>query len=223
MKRMSRMVGNEINQYGEENREYNRNRPQYRLALKILDYLEIQGKLLDCGSGKGEFADILKETGFQVVCVDGADTCIKSVRQRGFECCKVDLEYQRLPFEDNEFDIVVSLEVIEHLWNTGHYLAEIVRVLKPNGYAIFTTPNYNCWNYRIQHVVGNFEKFTYKSRHKKFYTVKSFKEELENYFEVKRSLGIARLPIRLPIIQFSSKFQNLLSIHIGILGIPKKS
>ncbi|MBA7469899.1 Ubiquinone biosynthesis O-methyltransferase, mitochondrial [subsurface metagenome] len=212
-------VGNKSNQCGEENRKYNRNRPQYRLALKILDYVDIRGKLLDCGSGTGEFADIMKETGFQVVCVDGSDTCIESVRQRGLECHKVDLEYQRLPFNDNEFDIVVSLEVIEHLWNTGHYLAEIVRVLKPNGYAIFTTPNYNCWNYRIQHVLGNFEKFTYKSRHKKFYTVKSFKEELENYFEVKRSLGIARLPI----IQFSIKFQNLLSIHIGILGIPKKS
>jgi len=217
MEEIGRNVDNESNFYGEKNREYNRNRPQYKLALEILNYVQIQGKTLDVGCGIGEFADILKEVGFQVVCVDGTDRCVKSVQQRGHECYKVDLEYQMLPFEDNEFDIVVSLEVIEHLWNTKHYLAEIVRVLKPNGYAIFTTVNYNCCNYRIQHLFGNFEKFTYKSRHKKFYTAKSFKEELVRYFKVKKSMGIARLPI----IQFNNKFQNLLSIHIGILGMPK--
>lgn len=217
MEERSRNAGNKNNQYGELNRVYSRNRPHYRLALALLNYVQIQGRVLDVGCGIGEFSDILKETGFQVVCVDGSDMCAKSVQQRGHECYKVDLEYQRLPFEDNEFDIVVSLEVIEHLWNTKHYLADIVRVLKPNGSAIFTTVNYNCWNYRIQHLLGNFEKFTYKSRHKKFYTVKSFKEELEKYFKVKKSTGIARLPL----IQFNNKFQNLLSIHTGILGIAK--
>jgi len=217
---MKEKPSNERNLYGEENREYNRNRPQYKLALDFLNYVQTQGKIkvLDLGCGLGEFADILKENGLKAICVDGVDMFVKSVQQRRYECYKVDLEYQRLPFDDNEFDIVFSLDVIEHLWNTSHYLADIVRVLKPNGNAIFTTVNYNYWEYRIQHFLGNFEKFTYKSRHKKFYTIKSFKEEISKYYKIKRNIGLACIPSKRCI----NRFQNLLSVYIGILGTPKK-
>lgn len=223
---------NKYNFYREENSTgysvlgYNRNRAQYKIALELLKGVPMQGKVLDVGCGFGEFADILKEIGFEPVCVDGADTLIKDIRQRGYEVYKVNLEYQRFPFRNNEFDIVVSLDTIEHLWNTGHYLAEIVRVLKPCGYAIFTTANYNCWTYRVVHLLGNFEKVTYKNPHIKFYTAQSFRQELEKYFKFKKSVGKLHLPIT-RIIQFQSeilisKFQNLLSKNIGILGMPKK-
>ncbi len=83
----------------------------------------------------------------------------------------------------------------------------------------FQTVNYNYLGYRIQHLVGNFEKFTYKSRHKKFYTAKSFSREIGNYFEIKQILG----SIVFPKIQFNNKrMQNLLSRHIGILCKQKK-
>lgn len=218
---MNVILGSKGNFREKKCREYNRNRPQYKLARKLLTYASIEkgGKVLDLGCGLGEFSDILKEIGFQVVCADGSEKYIKSVQQREYKCHKVDLEYQRLPFKDKEFDAVVSLEVVEHLWNTDHYLAEIVRILKTHGCAIFTTVNYNCWNYRIQHLLGNFEKFTYRSRHKKFYTLKSFKEELKRYFKVEKTLG----SVYLPLFQLNNKFKNLFSIHIGILGMPRNT
>lgn len=223
---------NKNNFYGKENSTgysvlgYNRNRAQYKIALDLLKYVPIKGKVLDVACGFGEFADILKEIGFEVVCVDGAGRLIEDIKQRGYEGYKINLEYQKLPFGNNEFDIVVSLDTIEHIWNTGHYLAEIVRVLKPSGYAIFTTPNYNCWTYRIVHLLGNLEKITYKNAHMKFYTAKSFRQELGKYFKVKKSVGKVHLPI-VGNIRFDneiliSRFQNFLSKNTGILGIPKK-
>lgn len=46
-----------------------------------------------------------------------------------------------LPFTSNSLDIVVAGEIIEHLYDTGDFLEEIKRVLKPEGKLIITTPN----------------------------------------------------------------------------------
>lgn len=46
-----------------------------------------------------------------------------------------------LPFRSASFDLVLMLEVIEHLPDIPHSLREIARVLKPGGVAIVTTPN----------------------------------------------------------------------------------
>jgi len=46
-----------------------------------------------------------------------------------------------LPFEDNSIDILISSEVVEHLPNPLPALKEMQRVLKPNAYAMITTPN----------------------------------------------------------------------------------
>jgi 2-polyprenyl-3-methyl-5-hydroxy-6-metoxy-1,4-benzoquinol methylase len=46
-----------------------------------------------------------------------------------------------LPFKKNFFDVVVGLEVLEHLYNPYEMMKEIKRVLKPKGYAIISMPN----------------------------------------------------------------------------------
>ena len=45
-----------------------------------------------------------------------------------------------LPFADNEFDLLWASEVIEHVADTGRWLSEIRRVLKPSGRLLITTP-----------------------------------------------------------------------------------
>jgi 2-polyprenyl-3-methyl-5-hydroxy-6-metoxy-1,4-benzoquinol methylase len=131
-------------------------------------------------------------------------------------CYNVDLENQKLPFKDGTFDVVVSLDVIEHLWNTELYLSEMQRVLKRGGYAILTTPNYNYYKYRVMHLLGNFEKFTFGNRHKKFYTVNSFRKELENYFRIKKT--VANLP-KLKIHTSNKNLMNLFGFISGVLCV----
>lgn len=43
-------------------------------------------------------------------------------------------------FCDNTFDIVVSVEVMEHVLNLDEYLKEIFRIIKPGGFFFWTTP-----------------------------------------------------------------------------------
>ncbi len=49
---------------------------------------------------------------------------------------------QKLPFEDNTFDLVYSLEVIEHVKEYELMVSEVERVLKPGGIIFIQTPNY---------------------------------------------------------------------------------
>jgi ubiquinone/menaquinone biosynthesis C-methylase UbiE len=48
---------------------------------------------------------------------------------------------EELPFRNNEFDVVTSVEVIEHLPNIDKHLIEVKRVLKKGGLYMIKTPN----------------------------------------------------------------------------------
>ncbi len=207
-----------MDNFGESKRTYNLTRGQYGLAMALLKNTELEpnAKVLDVGAGMGEFASILKDRGLQVVCTDGAEHCYEHLLTLGFQSYLSDLETEKLPFPNESFDLVVSIEVIEHLWNTGQYLSEIQRVLKPGGYFICTTPNYNNWKFRMYTVLGCFERFTYKSRHKKFYTTHSLPRELGRYFSIKKQLGLGWLP-KTEIQFFTRYFQNFLSVQTGVL------
>ena len=48
---------------------------------------------------------------------------------------------EKLPYADNSFDLIVSLETIEHLDNPDKFLLELRRVIKPDGTIILSCPN----------------------------------------------------------------------------------
>lgn len=59
-----------------------------------------------------------------------------------FVYTNVNIELDRLPFDDNEFDIVLFCEVLEHMTaDPLHGMLEIKRVLKQGGRLVLTTPN----------------------------------------------------------------------------------
>ena len=60
---------------------------------------------------------------------------------RGIDIDECNLETETLPLEDETIDIVVCLALIEHLSDTGHFLAEIMRILKSGGLLWISTPD----------------------------------------------------------------------------------
>ena len=61
---------------------------------------------------------------------------------------------ENLPFEDEYFDLVYSTNVLEHTQEPGKVLCEIIRVLKPGGFAQIVFPNYRSFydgHYHILH------------------------------------------------------------------------
>jgi SAM-dependent methyltransferase/MoaA/NifB/PqqE/SkfB family radical SAM enzyme len=103
-----------------------------------------EGLVLDAGSGTGYGSDYLAAHGARLVV--GIDISPHAVRYSRSRYRRSNLAFTvgdclHLPFPDEVFDYVVSFEVIEHLCDHEAYLAEINRVLTPQGVYIGSTPN----------------------------------------------------------------------------------
>jgi SAM-dependent methyltransferase len=96
----------------------------------------------------------------------------------------VSLGYSMAPLPDDFVDVFFCGECIEHVEDTSAFLAEVHRILKPGGIAIFTTPNADPWIYRqlkIRWCVG-FE-------HVALMDFDEFRRSLEAFFEPIEFIG----------------------------------
>ncbi len=97
----------------------------------------ITGKrTLDIGCGNGGISEFFSETNVHSG-VDVTDHRKNDDKRYTFHLVSNEI----LPFEDNEFDVVISNHVIEHVSDQQLHLKEILRVLKSNGCAYLATPN----------------------------------------------------------------------------------
>ena len=112
----------------------------YQTGLHLLNKIEAHGSVLDFGAGQGRFLQILSKN-FKFENIAGADLMDRpSDLHSSCHWIQADLNNQ-LPCTEQLFDIIVAIEVIEHLENPRAVVREWKRLLKPNGILIFSTPN----------------------------------------------------------------------------------
>jgi methionine biosynthesis protein MetW len=126
-----------------------------RLRL-VLDDLPPGSRVLDSGCGPGFLAELLKQNGIDVVGTDVSAVGPARTRARGIEAQQVDLDTDRLPFADGEFDVVIANSNLEHLFYMHRHVAECVRCVKPGGKFIWLVPNIGHWRYRLWLLAGRF-------------------------------------------------------------------
>jgi len=132
-----------------ENREtFALAQPRLKFLVREATGLIKTGKVLDIGFGDGFFFKALYKCNKNLN-LYGLDISEKNVeitkRELDESGIKVDLtvgSIDTLPFSENYFDVIVASEVLEHLDNSTLQkgLSEIVRILKPGGYFLATTP-----------------------------------------------------------------------------------
>jgi SAM-dependent methyltransferase len=104
----------------------------------------VQGKrVLDAGCGVAYGSAMLAEAGArEVVGVDVAGDILEAVRGKMPAAVSLrEADVNRLPFEDDSFDVVVCFEVIEHLEDPWTALDEFARILGENGLLAVSSPN----------------------------------------------------------------------------------
>jgi len=127
--------------------------------FEAIKYLDKGKRILDIGCSKGELGLLVREKFEEIYGVDISEFALKIAEKNGVITQKVNLNYENLPYENNFFDAIVCLDVIEHIINPFHLLAEIKRVLKPQGVLILTTPNFRkIKNILYLLVIGKFPK-----------------------------------------------------------------
>jgi SAM-dependent methyltransferase len=96
--------------------------------------------VLDAGCGEGFGAAVARVAGARVVALD-FDMATTAHARTVYGLPAVRANLVALPFRDAAFDVVLSLQTIEHLWDQPAFLAECARVLGPSGRLVLTTPN----------------------------------------------------------------------------------
>lgn len=133
-----------------------------QLKVKALQkhFGDLAGKqclLITCGDNNGATNIRLREMGGTWTWADFEDNSIPEME--GLLQDKVHLEDKetgRIHFQDKSFDLVVTIDVHEHLADPATVTRELRRIVKDNGTVIVTTPNGNEKKLavRIKHLVG---------------------------------------------------------------------
>jgi SAM-dependent methyltransferase len=103
-----------------------------RQALDLLCADGVKRSILDLPAGHGQFADALRRAGHTVTPAD--------INQHRPDYAVADMT-ARLPFPDASFDAAACLEGIEHIPDPLLLLGELLRVLRPGGRLVLSTPN----------------------------------------------------------------------------------
>lgn len=121
----------------EENYWFRRHEVVYeRMADRCADR-----DVLEAGCGEGYGANLIADVARRVIGLDYDETTVAHVRAR---YPRVEMRHgnlAELPLPDGAVDVVVNFQVIEHLWDQGQFVRECLRVLRPGGCLLMSTPN----------------------------------------------------------------------------------
>ena len=160
-----------------ENYWFARHDAAYRWITANLP-IDPTGRVLDAGCGEGYGAEQLRLAGADSVTgLDYEHTTLRHVRRVYPQVNVVRGNLVQTAFATAAFDLVTSLQTIEHLWEQPRFVTECARIIKPTGTLVLSTPN------RLTFPSGNWY-------HTRELTAAEFAELLEPHFDITRALGL---------------------------------
>jgi ubiquinone/menaquinone biosynthesis C-methylase UbiE len=110
---------------------------------RILNSLPEDARVLDLGCGTGHFSSYIKSRGYSVTGLDPSTKMLGYARENFPDITFVEGYSNALPFEDNYFDLIISIEVLRYLDADIVFKSyqEIMRTLKPGGKTFITHVN----------------------------------------------------------------------------------
>lgn len=185
-----------------------------------------KGKFLDVGCAAGFVLDLARKDGWEVYGVDlSAEAIEYGKNELGLNVQQKILS--EAGFEDEFFDVVTILDVIEHLPDPRNEIKEMAKVLKKDGLLVVTTPNVGSL---VPKIIGkHWLEYKRVREHIYFFSNKTLRKMLEGegfkvvrtettgrVFELHKLLEMATLQSRL----FKLPYNLVKNNFIGRIRIP---
>jgi SAM-dependent methyltransferase len=119
-------------------------------TLRILEaHVHLTSHVLEVGCGTGRAAGSwITSHCAAYTGVDISENAVAEARKLGLNAHVIQ-DASELPFAGSSFDVVLCLEVLEHLFQPFLAAREILRVLRPGGVLLVTVPNVTHWQHRL--------------------------------------------------------------------------
>lgn len=166
-------------------------------------------RVLDLGCGTGYGAVLIASSAREVIALDVALNALPTAEPKTATATFVAGDSLRLPLRDETFDLVVSSQVIEHIWREIDYLDEVRRVLSPGGIFIVATPNRALRLLPFQPPINPY--------HVREYNIHSLKKTLYKQFAAVDIWGVRGTP-EIMAIERERLRQNPLRAYRGLIA-----
>jgi len=139
----------------------------------IHSHIDPKSKILDVGCGGGFLSNPLSELGHDVIGLDISNESLDIAKK--FDKSKrvkyITADARKIPLPDNSFDVIISMDFLEHVKEVQAVVDEISRLLKPGGLFFFHTFNRN----PISHLVAiKFVEWFVKNTEKNLHVIDMF-------------------------------------------------
>jgi len=154
-----------------------------KIITHLLDYGITGKRCLDIGPGTGRWLTFLRENRASYLgAIDISQESLDICRRLCDKTQRADIAVEKLDFESNYFDIIISFEVLEHLRNPSNYISEMIRVIKNGGLVMMSTPNLVSLASRIRMFFGlRPMAMTLDETHVRFYRKKDITRLFSDY------------------------------------------
>lgn len=156
--------------------------PAVQKLLRNISLQENDKRLFELGCGNGSVANNLSQFGWDITAVDPSEEGIKQA-QESYPNLKIreGSAYDDLAGQYGQFPVVLSLEVIEHVYAPRDYAKTIFELLIPGGVAIISTPYHGYLKNLAMAITGKMDShFTalWDNGHIKFWSISTLTELL---------------------------------------------
>ncbi len=109
--------------------------------LKLINSQSQKGKILDIGAGVGDFLMTAKNDGWEIIGIEPSEKAKNIAIKKG-----VSFVNDMKEIESHSLDVITMWHVLEHVPNLEEQIAELKRMIKPNGTIIIAVPNFNSFD-----------------------------------------------------------------------------
>lgn len=186
--------------------------------------------VLDIGSNIGIFVNLCEKEGWKATGID-IDKRVINIGKKQFNCDLRETTLEKAHFKDKEFDAIVLLHTLEHVYNLKSLLKKIHQIIKKDGILVIQVPNINglpvnvqglrnkpWYGYDFSHHLWHFQPKTLKDLlNNNGFEIKEFDTKISMYYEKSNKIFDFARNI---VLSFSFLINR--ADQITLVAIPKK-